>query len=61
MSATCTWTHEGVRTNVTVTRRDGTDPPSGYWEARECGTGKKVMVRPEDLGPAFTITTGGAS
>lgn len=63
VSETCVWNGGLVPMNVTVIRREGylhaADHvlPPGYWEARVCDTGTKVLVRPEDLSPAFTITT----
>lgn len=64
MSETCVWNGGLVPLTVTVTRREGylhADDhvlPPGYWEARVCATGTKVLVRPEDLSPAFTIKPG---
>jgi hypothetical protein len=56
MNETYVWTGGLRLMDVTVLRRTALDLPAGYWEAVVCGLGTKVLVRPEDLQPAVTIT-----
>ncbi len=69
MSELCVWTGGLIPLTVAIIRREGYAKaddhklPEGYWEARVVLSGTKVLVREEDLAPAFPVTveTGGAA
>jgi hypothetical protein len=69
MNELFTWSGGLTPLTVSIIRREGyahADDhklPEGYWEARVVMTGTNVLVRPEDLAPAFPVTveTGGAA